>query len=129
MYIMCMYVCLSVCNTYYLNVKCFRRFYFNLTNCLIIWPDCIQGGDIHEMGRYSLEKSWEKFKTYFQKCEWKSSTQAVWDLNKKLLKTYVPKTKFVNQLIKRVCNCNIGERTNSRTYSSSMINRMHNHCG
>ena len=55
---------------------------------------------IYEMGRFSLEQSWEILKTYFQSGE--SSTQTVRNLRKKFNKKDVPKTQFVDQFVKRV---------------------------
>ena len=56
--------------------------------------------EIYEMGRFSLEQSWEILKTYFQSGE--SSTQTVRNLRKKIDKKDVPKTQFVDQFVKRV---------------------------
>lgn len=56
--------------------------------------------DIYEMGRFSLEQSWEILKTYFQSGE--SSTQTVRNLRKKIDKKDVPTTQFVDQFVKRV---------------------------
>ena len=56
--------------------------------------------EIYQMGRFTLEQSWEIFKNYFQSGE--SSTQTVRNLRDKFGKREVPSSQFVDQFVEQV---------------------------